>query len=49
MSGGIIDMTKLVTHTFPLEQAVDGLTLASDPRNGSIKVHIVDEAETLIF
>lgn len=49
MSGGIIDMTKLVTHTFPLEKAVEGLTLSSDPRNGSIKVHIVDDTETVFF
>lgn len=49
MSGGIVDMRKLVTHTFPLEKAVEGLTLSSDPRNGSIKVHIVDETETVLF
>lgn len=49
MSAGIVDMRKLVTHTFPLEKAVEGLTLSSDPRNGSIKVHIVDEAETVFF
>ncbi|PSR85781.1 canditate alcohol dehydrogenase [Coniella lustricola] len=49
MSGGIIDLTKLVTHVFPLEKALDGLTFSSDPRNGSIKVHIVDETETVLF
>lgn len=49
MSGGIIDMTRLVTHVFPLEKALEGLTFSSDPRNGSIKVHIVDESETVFF
>lgn len=49
MSGGIVDLKKLVTHVLPLESAVEGLTLSSDPRNGSIKVHIVDDAETVFF
>lgn len=49
MSGGIIDLKKLVTHVYPLEKAEEGLTLSSDPRNGSIKVHIVDESETVFF
>lgn len=42
-------MKKLVTHDYPLEQAADGLALSSDPRNGSIKVHIVDDTETVLF
>lgn len=49
MSGGIIDMKKLVTHVFPLEKALEGLTLSSDPRNGTIKVHIVDDTDTVFF
>ncbi|ROW02739.1 hypothetical protein VSDG_01769 [Cytospora chrysosperma] len=49
MSGGLLDMTKLVTHVYPLEKAADGLALSSDPRNGSIKVHIVDDTETVFF
>lgn len=49
MSGGIIDMKKLVTHVYPLEKALEGLTLSSDPKNGSIKVHIVDDVETVFF
>lgn len=49
MSGGIIDMKKLVTHVFPLEKASDGLILSSDHSKGSIKVHIVDDTETVIF
>jgi L-iditol 2-dehydrogenase len=34
-----------VTHVFPLEKAREALEMASDPRNGSIKVQIVDEVE----
>jgi len=30
---------------FPLEKAMDGLVLSSDPRNGSIKVQIVDATD----
>lgn len=45
MAGGILDLKKLVTHVFPLEKAMDGLVLSSDPRNGSIKVQIVDEMD----
>ncbi|KAK9318842.1 hypothetical protein V1517DRAFT_334437 [Lipomyces orientalis] len=41
--GDDINLDKLVTHIFPLEQAVEALTFSSDVRNGSIKVHIVDE------
>ncbi|TLD03239.1 uncharacterized protein PgNI_12418 [Pyricularia grisea] len=44
-SGILPDLKKLVTHVFPLEEAIEGLTLASDPRNGSIKVQIVDEVD----
>lgn len=49
LSGGLFDLKKLVTHVFPLERGIEALTLSSDPRNGSIKVHIVDESETLFF
>ncbi|KAH9905690.1 sorbitol dehydrogenase [Xylariomycetidae sp. FL2044] len=43
MSGGILDLNKMVTHKFPLEKAMDAFELCADVRNGSIKVHIVDE------
>ena len=43
--GGVISLDSLVTHTFPLEQAVEALTLASDPSKGSIKVHVVDKMD----
>ncbi|GKT84308.1 sorbitol dehydrogenase [Colletotrichum tofieldiae] len=49
LSSGILDLKSLITHTFPLEKAVDALTLASDYRNGSIKVQIVDETDSPSF
>lgn len=49
MSGGIVDLKKLITHVYPLEKAADGLVLSADPRNGSIKVQIVDDTETVLF
>lgn len=45
LSGGILDLKPLVTHVYPLEDAVDALHLAADPKNGSIKIQIVDEVE----
>ncbi|KAJ5645849.1 hypothetical protein N7490_002221 [Penicillium lividum] len=45
LSGGILDLKKLVSHIFPLERAQDALHLCADPRNGSIKVLIVDDQE----
>ncbi|KAJ5618191.1 hypothetical protein N7537_003305 [Penicillium hordei] len=45
ISGGILDLKKLVSHVFPLEQAHDALQLCADTRNGSIKVLVVDEQE----
>ncbi|KAJ5815760.1 Polyketide synthase enoylreductase [Penicillium riverlandense] len=43
LSGGILDLKKLVSHVFPLEKAQDALQLSADPRNGSIKVLVVDD------
>ncbi|KAI1653481.1 GroES-like protein [Daldinia decipiens] len=45
MSGGILDLNKLVTHKFPLEKALDAFELNATTGNGSIKVHIVDDFE----
>ncbi|KAI0122380.1 GroES-like protein [Daldinia grandis] len=45
MSGGILDLNKLVTHKFPLEKALDAFELNATAGNGSIKVHIVDDFE----
>lgn len=40
-----MDLNKMVTHKFPLEKALDAFELCADVRNGSIKVHIVDEVD----
>ncbi|RHZ60778.1 hypothetical protein CDV55_105417 [Aspergillus turcosus] len=45
LSGGILDLKKLVSHVFPLERAKDALQLCADSRNGSIKVTVVDEVD----
>ncbi|KAJ5784231.1 uncharacterized protein N7503_009443 [Penicillium pulvis] len=45
LSGGILDLKKLVSHVFPLERAEEALHLCADTRNGSIKVLIVDDQE----
>lgn len=49
IEGGLVDVKKLISHVFPLEKAKEGLELSSDPRNGTIKVQIVDETETVFF
>lgn len=41
-------MKKLVSHTFPLEKAMEAMNICSDLSNGSIKVQIVDEVEASI-
>ncbi|KAK7926709.1 hypothetical protein PG985_003707 [Apiospora marii] len=43
LSGGILDVKKLVSHVFPLERALEAMDVCSDLGNGSIKVQIVDE------
>ncbi|KAI1385864.1 sorbitol dehydrogenase [Hypoxylon trugodes] len=48
MSGGILDLNKMVTHKFPLEKAIDAFELCADVKNGSIKVHIVDDFEATL-
>ncbi|PTB38815.1 uncharacterized protein TrAFT101_006844 [Trichoderma asperellum] len=45
LGGGILDLKPLVTHVYPLEGAIDALHFAADPKNGSIKIQIVDEVE----
>ncbi|KAJ5522684.1 hypothetical protein N7513_013257 [Penicillium frequentans] len=45
LSGGILDLKKLVSHVFPLERAEEALHLCADTRNGSIKVLVVDDQE----
>ncbi|KAI5833275.1 GroES-like protein [Schizophyllum commune Tattone D] len=43
ISGGIVDLKPLVTHRFPLEDAISAFQTASDPTQGAIKVQIRDE------
>ncbi|KAI1617684.1 hypothetical protein EDD36DRAFT_413397 [Exophiala viscosa] len=43
LSGGILNLDPLITHTFPLESAVEAMELAGDVAKGSIKVQVVDE------
>lgn len=45
LSGGILNLDRLVTHRFPLERAVEALELCSDVTRGSIKVQVVDEGD----
>jgi len=43
VKSGIIDMQKLVTHRFTLEEAVKAFETAADPKTGAIKVQIRSE------
>jgi len=40
VKSGIIDMKKLVTHRFAIEDAVDAFHTSADPKTGAIKVQI---------
>jgi L-iditol 2-dehydrogenase len=44
VQSGIIDMKKLVTHRFQLEDAVKAFETAANPKTGAIKVQIKSEA-----
>jgi L-iditol 2-dehydrogenase len=35
-----IDLTRLISHRFPLQQALDGLQLAANPQPDSMKIVI---------
>ncbi|KAL5116303.1 hypothetical protein ACEQ8H_005761 [Pleosporales sp. CAS-2024a] len=48
LAGGILDLKPLVSHTFPLEKALDALHTCGDLSNGSIKVQIVDERDDVL-
>ena len=43
-----MNLDKLATHTFPLEEAIAALELCADISKGSIKVHVVDEKDVEI-
>ena len=40
VKGGVIDVKRLTTHRFTLDQAKDAFNTASDPKSGAIKVMI---------
>jgi len=43
--GGELDLTRLITHRFPLSQAVEALQLAAQPRADSLKVVVQPSLE----
>ncbi|KAH8646873.1 canditate alcohol dehydrogenase [Xylariales sp. PMI_506] len=48
-AGGILDLKKLVTHEYSLENSLDAMDLCSDLSRGSIKVQIVDDVDAQII
>lgn len=40
VESGVIDLKKLVTHRFPLEDALKAFETSADPKSGAIKVQI---------
>jgi len=40
IENGVIDLKRLVTHRFKLEDALDAFKTAADPKTGAIKVQI---------
>ncbi|KAF2678875.1 GroES-like protein [Lentithecium fluviatile CBS 122367] len=48
LAGGILDLKPLVSHTFPLEKALDALHTCGNFANGSIKVQVVDERDDVL-
>jgi L-iditol 2-dehydrogenase len=40
LSSGLVDLKKLVTHRFKLEEAIEAFKVAADPKTGAIKVQI---------
>jgi L-iditol 2-dehydrogenase len=40
VKSGVIDLSKMVTHRFALEDAVEAFKTAADPKTGAIKVQI---------
>lgn len=42
IAGGLINIKPLVTHRFPLENAIAAFYVAADPAQGAIKVQILD-------
>lgn len=44
-NGQVLNLDALVTHSFPLEEAVQAMELCADRSKGSIKVQIVDDLD----
>ena len=40
LESGVVDLTKLITHRFDIEDAVNAFNTAADPKTGAIKVQI---------
>jgi L-iditol 2-dehydrogenase len=38
------DLTQLISHRFPIEQAVEAIDIASHPQPGSMKIMIEPES-----
>ncbi|KKY22761.1 putative xylitol dehydrogenase [Phaeomoniella chlamydospora] len=45
VKSGIINLEKLVTHRFPIEDALKAFETAADPRTGAIKVQIKNDED----
>ncbi|MCJ1253583.1 L-arabinitol 4-dehydrogenase [Lignoscripta atroalba] len=45
VESGVVDLTKLVTHRFDIEDAVKAFNTAADPKTGAIKVQIQSEVD----
>ncbi|KAI9854960.1 MAG: L-arabinitol 4-dehydrogenase, partial [Pleopsidium flavum] len=43
VKSGVVDLSKLVTHRFDIEDAVKAFGTAADPKTGAIKVQIKSE------
>lgn len=48
LSGGVLDLKKLVSHTFPLEKALEAFEMCADLSRGSIKTQVVDEVDAFV-
>lgn len=47
VKNGVIDLRRLVTHRFSLENAIKAFETAANPKTGAIKVQIVSKEEDL--
>ena len=45
IESGVVQLEKLVTHRFDLEDAVRAFETAADPKTGAIKVQIQSEVD----